>query len=87
MGGTASARVAITTPEGFRLGGTVQQLLAIYGGRAKYSPAPSGGIAARDGYVVEESRGNLAFDVDDATNTIFGIKGGGPDLTPSSCAG
>ena len=77
---------AVTTPEGFRIGDTVQQLLAIYGSRAHYSPAPSGGIAARDGYVVEETNGDLAFDVDDATNTIFAIKGG-TGLTPSSCNG
>ena len=77
----------VSTPEGFRLGETVQQLQAIYGSRLRYLPAPHGGISPRAGYVVVETDGNLAFDVDPGNGTIYGIKGGGSDLTPSSCNG
>ncbi len=77
----------VSTPEGFRLGDTVQTLKSVYGRRAKYLPASSGGIAPRTGYVVAEPRGNLAFYVDSTNTWVLGIKGGGPDLTPSSCSG
>lgn len=77
----------VVTPEGFRLGDTVQQLLTIYGSRARYSPAPPTGISTRAGYVVTEPDGNLAFYIDETTGRIYGIKGGGADLTPSSCNG
>ena len=77
----------VSTPEGFRLGGTVHQLLAVYGSRATYSDAPPSGISPRAGYVVTEPGGNLAFDVDPTTSRVYGIKGGGTDLTPSACNG
>lgn len=51
----------ISTPEGFRLGDTVQQLKAIYGRRARYVPAPSSGMTTNAGYVVAEPGGYLAF--------------------------
>jgi hypothetical protein len=76
----------VTTPEGFHLGDTVQRLRAIYGG-ARYSPAPTGGISPRAGYVVSEASGNLAFSVDSTGTRVLGITGGGHDLTPSSCTG
>ncbi len=77
----------VSTAAGFHLGDTVQRLIAIYGVRARYSPAPPIGMAPRAGYVVEGPDGNLAFDVDNTNTWIFGIKGGGRDLTPSSCPG
>lgn len=77
----------VLTPEGFRLGDTVERLKSVYGSGARYVPAPSGGISPRAGYVVTEPDGNLAFYVDSTNTRIFGIKGGGRDLTPSACNG
>jgi len=83
----ASIPQAISTPEGFRLGETVPRLQAVYGARARFVPAPAGGISPRAGYVVTEAGGALAFYVDNTNTRILGIKGGGTDLTPSSCSG
>ena len=77
----------VSTREGFLLGETVQQLLTIYGHRARFVPAPSGGISPRAGYIVREAGGNLAFYLNSTQTRIYGIKGGGADLTPSSCNG
>jgi len=71
----------ITTPEGFRLGGTVGELQAIYGGRAVYVPAPAGNPAA--GYVVDEDGGALAFIV--SNGRVSGIIGGPVGTKPSIC--
>ena len=78
---------AVATPQGFTLGDTVQQLLTIYGSRARYVPAPTTGISPRAGYVVAESNGNLVFEVDNTNTRVLGIAGGGSDLTPSTCPG
>jgi hypothetical protein len=51
----------ISTPEGFRLGDSVRRLLAVYGSRARYVPAPSSGMTTHAGYVVAERGGYLAF--------------------------
>jgi hypothetical protein len=75
----------VTTPEGFVLGGTVQQLLAIYGTRATYVAAPPTGMTTNAGYVVHERGGALAFAVH--ANTVFEIAGGASDITPNSCTG
>jgi hypothetical protein len=75
----------ITTPEGFALGGTVAQLLALYGSRATYVPAPKSGMTTNVGYVVKEGVGALAFAVHQ--NKVFEIAGGPADLTPNSCTG
>jgi hypothetical protein len=77
----------VVTSEGFRLGDTVSQLLAVYGSRATYLPAPPSGIAPSPGYVVTEADGNLAFSVDITQTRIVAIKGGGADVTPSTCTG
>ncbi len=88
----------VETPEGFRLGGTVEQLQAIYGSRLLYRPAPTGGISPHAGYVVQEPTGDLAFLLDNTRARIVGIKGAPPiaisvggtafyRLTPSSCNG
>jgi pimeloyl-ACP methyl ester carboxylesterase len=78
----------ITTPEGFRLGDSVQRLLAVYGARARYVPPPTrGGITNDAGYVVAEAGGNLDFIIDRTNNTIRKIIGGHPDLGPNDCAG
>ncbi len=82
-----SAPQTVSTPEGFHLGDTVAQLLAIYGTRAHFLQAPAGGISPRAGYVVAEPDGNLAFYVDNSSTRILGIKGGDSALTPSSCSG
>jgi hypothetical protein len=86
IAGTTTPQV-VTTVEGFHLGDTVQQLLAIYGSRAHFMQASAGGISPRAGYVVAEPGGRLAFYVDTTQTRILGIKGGGSDLTPSSCNG
>jgi hypothetical protein len=83
---TATPQV-VQTADGFRLGDTVQQLLAIYGSRAHFMQASAGGISPRAGYVVAEPDGRLAFYVDTTGTRILGIKGGGVDVTPSSCNG
>jgi len=86
IGDTTTPQV-VTTTEGFHLGDTVQRLLAIYGSRAHFVQASAGGISPRAGYVVTEPGGRLAFYVDNSNTRILGIKGGGADLTPSSCNG
>jgi hypothetical protein len=75
----------VVTPEGFTLGGTVQQLLGIYGSRARYVPAPSGGMTTNAGYVVKEGVGALAFAVHQ--NKVFEIAGGPATITPNTCTG
>src|SRR5262249_48272739 len=52
---------SITTPEGFRLGDTVAHLKSVYGNRLTHVPEPAHGIEPRDGYVVKEGSGYLAF--------------------------
>ncbi len=52
---------AVVTPQGFRLGGTLAQLKALYRGRMRYVPAPAGGISPVSGYVVSFRSGNLVF--------------------------
>jgi hypothetical protein len=59
--GSKPSSQTISTPEGFRLGDTVQRLKAIYGSRARYVPAPSSGMTTNAGYVVDEAGGHLAF--------------------------
>lgn len=76
----------VVTPEGFRLGDTVAQLQAVYGTRARFSPAPPTGLSPRAGYVVDEAGGTLAFYVDSANTRVLGMKGG-PGVTPSTCSG
>jgi hypothetical protein len=78
--------VTVTTPSGFTFGESVQQLLSVYGSRATYVPAPSGGLSSSPGYVVTTSSGSLAFAVDPSTNTVYDIVGG-PNVTPNSCPG
>ena len=78
---------SVATPEGFRLGDTVQRLLAVYGRPLRFVPAPTTGISPRAGYVLAEPNGNLVFEIDNTKTRIFGIAGGGSDLTPSSCSG
>lgn len=78
---------AISTPEGFRLGDTVERLLGVYGTRAHFVPAPATGMTTNAGYVVAESGGKLAFVVDLARKRIVEIAGGGPGVGPNSCTG
>ncbi len=59
--GSKTSSQTISTPEGFRLGGTVQQLKAVYGSRVRYVAAPSSGMTTNAGYVVAEPGGYLAF--------------------------
>lgn len=80
-------RPQTSTPEGVRLGDSVQQLIAVYGTRAHFVPAPKTGMTTNAGYVVAESGGNLVFVVNPAQTKIVGIAGGGSDLGPNSCTG
>ena len=75
----------VATRDGLHLGDSAQQLLTIYGGRARYVPKPATGISPAAGYVVTEADGNLAFSV--YNSRVVGIKGGAHDVTPSSCTG
>jgi hypothetical protein len=94
---TVVGRQTISTPEGFRLGDSVQRLLAVYGSRAHYVPAPSSGMTTEAGYVVAESGGTLAFVVDGANRRVIAIaggaagvvppRGGGAGIDPNSCPG
>jgi Peptidase A4 family len=77
---------SVTTPEGFRLGETLERLKSIYGNRLHYVPAPTnGGMTDFAGYLVRESSGNLAFIVS-STGIVSGVKGG-PGVVPNSCTG
>jgi hypothetical protein len=77
----------VVTPEGFSLGGTVQSLLATYGSRAIYEPAPTdGGMTDNAGYVVSEDSGDLVFVVDASGLTINEIAGG-TNIGPNDCTG
>ena len=91
LGRASIPRDTITTPEGFRLGETVRRLQAVYGTRLRHVPEPPSGIEPRDGYVVAEGGGWLAFSTS-RTGLVWGISGGrnGFDrqpLTPSTCIG
>jgi len=77
----------VSTPEGIRLGDTVQRLLSVYGSRARYVSAPASGMTTNAGYVVTESDGNLVFVVDRANRRIVEIAGGAADLGPNTCTG
>lgn len=84
----ASTAQAVATPEGFRLGDSVRALLAVYGSRARYVPAPTGGgMTDYAEYIVAEAGGNLVFMVDPAGQRVTGIAGGGSGLDPNSCTG
>ena len=81
------ASQAVSTPEGFQLGQSVQTLLSIYGSRATYKPAPTqGGMTNNAGYVVSEGSGNLVFVVGPDGSTITEIAGG-PNIGPNTCTG
>ena len=80
-------RQTVATPEGFLLGGTVQQLLSMYGTNAHFVAAPASGMTTNAGYVVDIAGGRLAFVVDQSRTRIVEIAGGGPDLTPNTCTG
>ena len=82
-----STTQAVSTPEGFHLGGTVSQLMAIYGNRLQYVPAPTdGGMTDFAGYIVSESSGSLVFALD-TSNTIVTEIAGGLGVTLNSCTG
>jgi hypothetical protein len=82
-----STTQTVSTPEGFHLGGTVSQLMAIYGSRLQYAPAPTdGGMTDNAGYIVSESSGNLVFALD-SSHTIVNEIAGGPGITLNSCTG
>jgi peptidase A4-like protein len=84
--GNPSSVQSVTTPEGFRLGESVNRLKSIYGTRLQYVPAPTnGGMTDYAGYLVRESSGNLAFIVG-PTGIVTGVKGG-PGVVPNSCTG
>jgi hypothetical protein len=86
-GSATDLHQTISTPEGFRLGDTVQHLLDAYGPRAHFVGAPASGMTTYSGYVVAESGGNLVFVLDTAKQRIAEIAGGGTDIGPNSCTG
>jgi len=84
--GTADPHVqTIVTPEGVRLGDSVQHLLAVYGSQARFVPNPGSGIAPAAGYVVTQGNEALVFVV--YNNRVVAIMGGSARLTPSDCSG
>lgn len=77
----------VTTPNGFRLGGSLKSLKAIYGTQLHFVPAPpTGGLTDDSGYVVHTSAGNLVFLTDSTGSTIDQIIGG-PRVGPNGCNG
>lgn len=76
---------AVTTAQGFALGGTVAQLKSVYGSKLRFVPAPpAGGIAPFPGYVVSFPDGNLVFWV--ASGRVGQIAGGPGRLPSDDCA-
>jgi hypothetical protein len=78
---------SVVTPEGFALDGTVQQLLAVYGSRAKYVPNPGSGLDPVAGYVVDEGTGRLVFWLTPDGHSVIGMAAGDDTLEPSYCLG
>ena len=76
----------VVTPDGFMLGEGVQQLLHVYGSRAKYVPNPESGRDPQAGYVVDEGSGRLVFWVN-SVGAVMGIAAGNRTLEPSYCTG
>ena len=77
---------SIVTPEGFRLGETLSQLKSKYGRKLRYIPAPTtGGMTDFAGYVVTESTGNLAFNLN-LSGRVIHITGG-RGVGPNGCTG
>src|SRR5215471_12153949 len=86
--GTSTAKQVITTPEGVRLGDPASRILAVYGSRAHYVPAPtSGGMDPRAGYVIAHNGYDLVFKLDTRGQQIVAIVGGLSPVTPSECVG
>jgi hypothetical protein len=85
--GTSTAKQVITTPEGVRLGGPASQVLAAYGSRAHYVPAPQSGMDPRAGYVISDNGYDLVFKLDPHGRQIVAIVGGLDPVTPSTCVG
>jgi hypothetical protein len=82
------SKQVVETPEGFKVGESVQQLKAIYGSRAVWVPDPGPfGMTPQAGFEVAEDGGHLVFWQDDSGEYITGIAGGNDTLTPSDCTG
>ena len=75
---------AVVTPQGFALGGTLAHLKAVYRGRIRYVPAPTGGIMPLPGYVASFKDGNLVFWTRNGT-TVDQIAGGAGVLPSTDC--
>ena len=83
--GTSAAQT-VSTPEGLQLGDPVSRVLAIYGARARFVPAPTtGGMTDYSGYLVSGAEGNLAFVI--SNQQVSEIEGGNGTLGPNSCTG
>jgi len=83
--GTSAAQT-VSTPEGLQLGDPVSRVLAVYGARARFIPAPTtGGMTDYSGYVVTGAEGNLAFVI--SNQKVSEIEGGNGTLGPNSCTG
>jgi len=84
-------RQTVVTPEGFRLGDTVQHFLAIYRASAKHVAAPPTGMTTDEGFVVAEHGGYLAFtEYRDKIVAIAGTTGAaaaGTVFDQNSCTG
>jgi hypothetical protein len=85
--GTSTAKQVITTPEGVRLGDPASRILAVYGSRAHYVPAPQSGMDPRAGYVISDNGYDLVFKLDPHGRQIVAIAGGLDPVTPSTCVG
>ena len=84
----AGSQQTVSTRDGVQLGESVHTLLAIYGSRAQYVPAPAtGGIDPRPGYIVAENGGNLFFYVDPTSTIVTQIAGGPNVIDSNSCSG
>lgn len=82
--GISTQSTTVVTLEGVRLGDNADRVTAVYGDRAQYVPAPTGGRTPAEGYIVGFPDGQLAFAVYQGVITAIHA---GPGVTPSNCGG
>jgi hypothetical protein len=77
----------IVTPAGVQLGDPMRKVRRVYGARAHWVPAPTGGGMTHNyGWVVHTNRGTLTF-FTYSGSVITGMAAGDRFTTPNSCTG
>jgi hypothetical protein len=77
----------VETPQGFRLGESTSQLLAIYGKSATFVQGPPTGMEPYDYYIVNGQAGALVFRLDMPDEYVDGIMAVAPGANPEFCGG